>query len=79
MAKQISKSRWLNTEKLMAPLPCYCSQCKKPLSESRVLDEHLGWCPTCQSIVDTSWFQMEGWVIGATVFLLGNLMFVILA
>lgn len=47
--------------------PCYCGQCKKPLTASRVMDDSHAWCPRCKSIVTTSWFQVPSWVMGGTV------------
>jgi uncharacterized paraquat-inducible protein A len=49
--------------------PCYCDQCKKPLTIGRVMDKKHAWCPKCMEIVDTSSFQVKSWTVGVTVVL----------
>lgn len=56
----------LKFEKLPLLSPCYCGQCKRPLTDSRVLDNKHAWCPDCKEIVNSSWFQTKSWTIGAT-------------
>lgn len=55
--------------------PCYCAECKRPLTESRILDENSAWCPNCKNIVDTTFFQVPAWVLGATLFIIANFQF----
>ena len=50
--------------------PCYCDECGDPLTESRLLDSHYGWCPRCKGIVPTSLFQVPSWAMGGVVFLI---------
>lgn len=54
--------------------PCYCSECKKPLSDSRIMDERNGWCPSCMGVVATSWFQAPSWAMGGLVFIFTTLL-----
>ena len=56
---------------------CYCKKCKQPIPSCRVIDHKVAFCPKCQTIVDTSLFQVKGWVIAVTVFLYANLLLVI--
>lgn len=52
--------------------PCYCADCKRPLTASRVLDQQHAWCPGCESVVTTTWFQVPAWTVGMVVFLFLN-------
>jgi hypothetical protein len=52
--------------------PCYCGECKQPLTEARIMDNRSAWCPSCRDFVSVAAFQVEGWVVGVTVFLLAN-------
>lgn len=54
-------------EPLLAP--CYCNQCKRPLSQGRVMDNHHAWCPKCKSIVSTASMQIPAWTVGTTALL----------
>ena len=49
--------------------PCYCDECRTPLTNSRILDERNGWCPRCKEVVTTSSFQVPSWTMGSLVFL----------
>jgi hypothetical protein len=49
--------------------PCYCDECRTPLTNSRILDERNGWCPRCKEVVTTSSFQVPSWAMGSLVFL----------
>jgi len=48
---------------------CYCASCKEELAIFRITDEDLAWCPECRRVVDMSWFQVPGWVLGVVVML----------
>ncbi len=54
--------------------PCYCNECKDPLTESRLLDESYGWCPRCKGVVTTSWFKVPSWTMGGLVFLFATML-----
>ena len=54
--------------------PCYCNECKKPLTDSRIMDERNGWCPSCKGVVTTSWFQVPSWAMGGLVFIFTTLL-----
>ena len=54
--------------------PCYCNECKDPLTESRLLDERYGWCPRCKGVVTTSLFQVPSWAMGGLVFLFATML-----
>ncbi len=59
----------MSAPKLPLLLPCYCRQCRNPLSNEEGVDESHAWCPTCQSVVDTSPFHAPAWTIGTTALL----------
>ncbi len=52
--------------------PCYCANCKEPLTAMRIVDEHSAWCPSCREVRETSAFQVESWAIGVAVLLLAH-------
>lgn len=54
--------------------PCYCNECKEPLTAARIIDEANGWCPNCKRVVTTSWFQVPNWAMGVLVFLFARLL-----
>ena len=53
----------------------YCSQCRRPLNKAGAMDENHAWCDSCESVVRTSQMRTKGWVIGAVVVMVGNLLF----
>ena len=54
---------------------CYCSQCKRTLSDAGLVENDLAWCPTCKSLVLTTYLQVPAWVIGVVFVLFAELMF----
>ena len=54
--------------------PCYCDECRDPLTESRLLDERYGWRPRCKGVVTTSLFQVPSWTMGGLVFLFATML-----
>ena len=54
--------------------PCYCEECRDPLTDSSILDERYGWCPRCKGVVATSLFQVPSWTMGGLVFLFAALL-----
>lgn len=65
----------LKIQNLPVISPCYCSQCKTPMTTGRVVDKSHAWCPNCNQVVDTCAFQVHGWTIGTTVVLALILLF----
>ena len=61
-------------ERLPLLSPCYCNECKKPLTDSRIMDDRNGWCPRCEGVVTTSWFQVPSWTMAGLVFLFATLL-----
>ncbi len=63
------KATSLSKQKLPLFLPCYCRQCRSPLSHEGGMDDSHAWCSCCQSVVDTSPFHAPAWTIGTTALL----------
>ena len=49
--------------------PCYCAECKRPLTAARITGDNTAWCPQCKNFVATSWFEVPSWIVGVLVVL----------
>lgn len=54
--------------------PCYCANCKRPLSDQSLVTCDTAWCPDCESAVTTSAFSIPAWTIATLLLLVSRLL-----